>query len=116
MHLIYSFSLSAPIFPDLLSRARMSDCQPCRIPAELGSKLSTDGDPVIDPTFYRSLTGALQHATLTHPDISYFIKQASLSICMILVRLTLLMSNAFFGISKALSITVFLLTPLIQQA
>jgi hypothetical protein len=78
MHLIYSFSLSTPIFPDLLSRAGMSDCQPCRTPAEVGSKLSTDGDPISDPTFYRSLTGALQHATLTRLDISYSVKQACL--------------------------------------
>jgi citrate synthase len=56
----------------------MSDCQPCRTPAELGSKLSADGDLVSDPTFYRSLTGVLQHATLTRPDISYSVQQACL--------------------------------------
>jgi hypothetical protein len=65
-------------FLDLLSCAGMSDCQPCSTPAELGSKLSADGDPVFDPTFSRSFTGALQHATITHPDISYSIQQACL--------------------------------------
>ena len=60
---------------DLLSRAGMSDCQPCRTPADIGTKLSISGDPVPDPTLYRSITGALQYATLTHPDISYSIQQ-----------------------------------------
>jgi hypothetical protein len=46
-------------FMDLLSHAGMSDCQPYRIPAELGSKLLADDDLVSNPTFYRSLTGAL---------------------------------------------------------
>jgi hypothetical protein len=62
-------------FLDLLSRAGMSDCQPCRTPAKLGSKLSADDDPISDPTFYHS---ALQHATLTCPDIFYSVQQACL--------------------------------------
>jgi hypothetical protein len=63
---------------DLLSRAGMIDCQPSRTPADIGAKLSADGDPVPDPTLYRSLTGALQYATLTRPDISYSVQQACL--------------------------------------
>ena len=63
---------------DLLNRAGMIDCQPCRTPADVGTKLSADGDPVPDPTLYRSLTGALQYATLTRPDISYSVQQACL--------------------------------------
>ena len=54
------------------------DCQPCRTPAKVGTKLSADGDPVLDTTFYHSLTGALQYATLTCLDISYFVQQACL--------------------------------------
>jgi hypothetical protein len=56
----------------------MTDSQPCRTPADVGTKLSADGDPVPDPTLYRSLTGALQYATLTRPDISYSVQQACL--------------------------------------
>ena len=63
---------------DLISRAGMADCQPCRTLADIGSKLSADGDPVPDPTLYRSITGALQYATLTRPDISYSVQQACL--------------------------------------
>jgi hypothetical protein len=63
---------------DLLSRAVMSDCQPCRTPADTGAKLSSSGDPVPDPSLYRSLTGALQYITHTRLDISYFVQQACL--------------------------------------
>ncbi|GKB51446.1 ribonuclease H-like domain-containing protein [Tanacetum coccineum] len=40
------------------------------------SKLGSDGDPVSDPTLYRSLAGALQYLTFTCPDLSYAVKQA----------------------------------------
>ena len=63
---------------DLISRAGMADCQLFRTPADIGSKLSADGDPVSDPTLYRSITGALQYATLTRPDISYSVQQGCL--------------------------------------
>ena len=63
---------------DLLSRAGMTDCQPCRTPVDVGTKLSADGEPFSDPTLYRSITGALQYATLTRPDISYSVQQACL--------------------------------------
>ncbi|GKF70902.1 ribonuclease H-like domain-containing protein, partial [Tanacetum coccineum] len=42
------------------------------------SKLSTDGDPVSDPTLYRSLARALQYLTFTRPDISYAVQQIGL--------------------------------------
>ena len=63
---------------DLLSRAGMSDCQPCCIPADIDAKLSADGEPISDPTFYRNITDALKYATLTRPDISYSVQQACL--------------------------------------
>ncbi|GKE03362.1 ribonuclease H-like domain-containing protein, partial [Tanacetum coccineum] len=44
------------------------------------SKLGDDGDPVSDPTLYRSFTGALQYLTFTRPDISYAVQQVSLYI------------------------------------
>jgi hypothetical protein len=63
---------------DLLSRAGMTECQSCRTSADNGAKLSADGDPVPNSTLYRSITGALQYATPTRPDISYSVQQACL--------------------------------------
>lgn len=63
---------------DLLSKAGMLECHPSRTPADTGSKLSSDGDPVPDPTYYRSITGALQYMTLTRPDLAYSVQQACL--------------------------------------
>ncbi|GJS29662.1 ribonuclease H-like domain-containing protein [Tanacetum coccineum] len=42
------------------------------------SKLGTDGDPVSDPTLYRSLAGDLQYLTFTRPDISYAVQHVCL--------------------------------------
>ena len=43
----------------------MTDCKPCSTPVDTQTKLSADlGDPVADPTAYRSLAGALQYLTL----------------------------------------------------
>jgi hypothetical protein len=56
----------------------MLDCQHCRTPVVVGAKLLADGDDVPDPTLYHSITGTLQYATLTHPDISYYVQQACL--------------------------------------
>nr|GEX41152.1 ribonuclease H-like domain-containing protein [Tanacetum cinerariifolium] len=39
------------------------------------SKLGSDGNPVSDPTLYRSLAGALQYLTFTRPIISYDVQQ-----------------------------------------
>ncbi|GJR24092.1 ribonuclease H-like domain-containing protein [Tanacetum coccineum] len=51
---------------------------PCRTPVDTESKLGADGDPVSDPTLYRSLAGSLQYLTFTHPDISYAVHQGTL--------------------------------------
>jgi histone deacetylase 1/2 len=64
---------------DILERAGMANCKPASTPAEATPKLSsTDGQPVEDGTFYRSITGALQYLTLTRPDIAYAVNQACL--------------------------------------
>nr|GEW23624.1 ribonuclease H-like domain-containing protein [Tanacetum cinerariifolium] len=63
---------------EVLERAGMLTCNPCRTPVDTDSKLSTDGDPVSDPTLYRSLAGALQYLTFTRLDISYAVQQVCL--------------------------------------
>ena len=61
----------------------MTDCKPCSTHVDTQSKLSADlGDPVADPTAYRSLAGILQYLTFTRPDLTYAVSR-SVSICMI---------------------------------
>ena len=64
---------------DILQRAGMSDCKPCATPVDTNPKLPADGGvPVADPTNFRSLAGALQYLTFTHPDIAYAVQQVCL--------------------------------------
>ncbi|GJY55513.1 ribonuclease H-like domain-containing protein [Tanacetum coccineum] len=63
---------------EILERAHMLQCNPSRTPVDTESKLGADGDPVSDPTLYRSLAGALQYLTFTRPDISYAVQQVCL--------------------------------------
>ena len=63
---------------EILERAHMAHCNPCRTPVDTESKLGSAGDPVHDPTLYRSLAGALQYLTFTRPDISYAVQQVCL--------------------------------------
>ncbi|XP_071713507.1 uncharacterized mitochondrial protein AtMg00810-like [Rutidosis leptorrhynchoides] len=63
---------------DILERANISTCHPCRTPVEPGAKLTTHGPPVADLTLYCSLAGALQYLTFTCPDISYVVQQVCL--------------------------------------
>ncbi|GJZ07692.1 ribonuclease H-like domain-containing protein [Tanacetum coccineum] len=63
---------------EILECAHMQHCNPCKTPVYTESKLGSDGDPVSDPTLYRSLAGALQYLTFTRPDISYAVQQICL--------------------------------------
>ncbi|GJU68938.1 ribonuclease H-like domain-containing protein [Tanacetum coccineum] len=60
---------------EILERANMQKCNPCKTPVDTESKLGPDGEPVSDPTLYRSLAGALQYLTFTRPDLSYVVQQ-----------------------------------------
>ncbi|GJS29007.1 ribonuclease H-like domain-containing protein [Tanacetum coccineum] len=60
---------------EILDRAHMVNCNPSRTPIDTESKLGSDGDPVSDPTLYRSLAGSLQYLTFTRPNISYAVQQ-----------------------------------------
>nr|GFA02954.1 retrotransposon protein, putative, unclassified [Tanacetum cinerariifolium] len=66
------------LYKEILERAYMQHCNTCKTPADTESKLGSDGDPVSDPTLYRSLAGALQYLTFTRPDISYDVQQICL--------------------------------------
>ncbi|GKF18642.1 ribonuclease H-like domain-containing protein, partial [Tanacetum coccineum] len=63
---------------ELLDKAHMANCNPTRTPVDTKSKLGSDGDPISDPTLYRSLAGGLQYLTFTRPDISYAVQQVCL--------------------------------------
>jgi hypothetical protein len=57
----------------------MSNCNPCLTPIDTKTKHSiADGQPLPNPTIYRSLAGALQYLTLTRSDIIYAVQQACL--------------------------------------
>nr|GEW53773.1 ribonuclease H-like domain-containing protein [Tanacetum cinerariifolium] len=45
-------------------------------PVDIESKLGSDGDPVSDPTLYRSLAGALEYLTFTRSNLSYVVQHA----------------------------------------
>ncbi|KAJ9548130.1 hypothetical protein OSB04_020673 [Centaurea solstitialis] len=63
---------------EILARADMVSCNPYSKPADTRTKLTVDGEPVPDPTLYRSLVGALQYLTFTRPDIAYAVQQVCL--------------------------------------
>nr|GEU33404.1 copia protein [Tanacetum cinerariifolium] len=60
---------------EVLERADMINCNPCKTPADTESKLGPDGDPVSNPSLYRSLVGSLRYITFTHLDLSYAVQQ-----------------------------------------
>lgn len=54
----------------------MDGAKPYSSPMLSGSKLSIfDGDPLPDPSEYRSAVGALQYLTWTRPNIAYTVNQ-----------------------------------------
>ncbi|GKC42873.1 ribonuclease H-like domain-containing protein [Tanacetum coccineum] len=56
----------------------MVNCNPSQTPVDTEYKLGVVGDPVSNPTLYRSLAGSLQYLTFTRPDISYAVQQVCL--------------------------------------
>lgn len=66
---------------EILDRAIMTSCKPSLTPVDSKQKLGSNvGLPYSDPTFYRSLVGALQYLAFTRPDISYAVQQVCLHI------------------------------------
>lgn len=61
---------------DLLQRVNMVDAKAYQAPCLAGSKMSKfEGEPLVDPTQFRHVVGALQYATLTRPDLAYSVNQ-----------------------------------------
>jgi hypothetical protein len=61
---------------DLLNRTQMTGAKPAKSPCPSGSQLSrSDGEPLLDPSEYRSVVGALQYCTLTRPDVAFSVNQ-----------------------------------------
>ncbi|GJX15130.1 ribonuclease H-like domain-containing protein [Tanacetum coccineum] len=69
---------SSGLLQQLLERAHMLNCNPCRTPVDTEKKLGPEGALVDDPTLYRSLAGGLQYLTFTRPDLSYVVQQLCL--------------------------------------
>ncbi|GKE00420.1 ribonuclease H-like domain-containing protein [Tanacetum coccineum] len=60
---------------EILEQAHMLNYNPCKTPVSTESKLGPDGDPVENPSLFRSLAGALQYLTFTRTDLSYAVQQ-----------------------------------------
>nr|GEV94652.1 ribonuclease H-like domain-containing protein [Tanacetum cinerariifolium] len=63
---------------EILEKAHMVNCNSSRTPVDSESKLGADGDPISDPTLYRSLACSLLYFTFTRPDISYAVQRVCL--------------------------------------
>jgi hypothetical protein len=60
---------------EILDRANMLHCNPLSTLTDSRAKISAhDGVPYSDPSFYRSIAGALQYLTHTRPDIAYAVQ------------------------------------------
>ncbi|GKB18160.1 ribonuclease H-like domain-containing protein [Tanacetum coccineum] len=54
---------------ELLDKAHMANYNLTRTPVDTESKLGSDGNPISDPTLYRSFADGLQYLTFTRSDI-----------------------------------------------
>ncbi|GJY33744.1 ribonuclease H-like domain-containing protein [Tanacetum coccineum] len=65
---------------EILERAHMQHCNPCRTPMDTESKLGSNDDPVSDPTLYHSLAASAsstaQLTTYTNADWARFLSSA----------------------------------------
>nr|GEY35388.1 ribonuclease H-like domain-containing protein [Tanacetum cinerariifolium] len=74
-HILRLFLSQTKYAREVLERAGMMKCNPCKTPANTDSKLRPNGDLVSDPALYRSLVGSLQYLTFTRSDLSYAVRQ-----------------------------------------
>ncbi|GJU27803.1 retrovirus-related pol polyprotein from transposon TNT 1-94 [Tanacetum coccineum] len=71
------FLSQAKYATDVLTRAALLDSKPVSTPLAANEVFVTGGSLFANPTLYRSLVGALQYLTITRPDLSYAVNQAS---------------------------------------
>ncbi|KAJ0860826.1 putative RNA-directed DNA polymerase [Helianthus annuus] len=62
---------------DILTRAGLLESKPVATPLTSKDVFHLQGQTFHDPTLYPSLVGALQYLTITQPDLSYAVNQAS---------------------------------------
>jgi len=61
---------------DLLNKTNMADAKPVNSPVSSSSTLSAfTGDPMEDPSLYRSTVGSLQYLSLTRPDLAFAVNR-----------------------------------------
>ncbi|GJY72694.1 ribonuclease H-like domain-containing protein [Tanacetum coccineum] len=63
---------------EVLDRAGMLNCKPCRTPVDTDSKLSADGAPISDSTLYRNLAGAYNISLLLGLTFHFAVQQVGL--------------------------------------
>lgn len=63
---------------DLLLKFNMENASTCPTPMVVGKPfIANDGEPMQNPTLFRSLIGALQHVTNSRPDIVFSVNKLS---------------------------------------
>ena len=61
---------------DLLQKTNMLEAKPISSPMNSSCRLSKHGsDLLLDPSFYRSVVGALHYVTITHPELSFAVNK-----------------------------------------
>ncbi|GKC37316.1 uncharacterized mitochondrial protein-like protein, partial [Tanacetum coccineum] len=71
------FLSQAKYATDVLTRAALLDSKPVSTPLAANEVFVIGESLFANPTLYRSLVGALQYLTITRPDLSYAVNQAS---------------------------------------
>nr|GEZ04521.1 hypothetical protein [Tanacetum cinerariifolium] len=72
------FLSQSKLAKDILEKAHMQQCNPCRTPVDTESKIKPKGALVTDLTLYLIPIGALQYLTFTRPYLSYAVQQVCL--------------------------------------